>query len=128
MVDSFLFDPSTEEGVQFPFVFPDDWNNGTITYEVYWDGAATASGTAVWGVKGGSLDNDDAIDTALGSEVTVTDTLLAVGDLHISPTSSAVTIAGSPADGDYCIFQVVCKTSGTIAVDTKLMGIMIHWS
>ena len=60
--------------------------------------------------------------------VEVTDTLLAVGDLHISPTSAAVTIAGSPADADYCIFQVVCKTSGSIAVDTKLMGIMIHWS
>ena len=127
-IDSYAFDASTEEGVQFKMTMPDNWDLGTIKVKVYWDAKATASGTAVWGISAGALGDSDVIDTALGTEITTTDTLLTVGDNHIAPATTAITIAGSPALGELCIFQVVCKTSGTIAVDTLLMGISIQYS
>ena len=128
MIDSYAFDSTTEEGVQFKFAMPTDWDLGTVTYEIYWDAKATASGTAIWGVRGRAYADSDAIDQAWGDEVTVTDTLLTVGDVHISPTSTAVTLAGTPAEPDLCIFQIVGKVAETIAVDTLLMGIMIHYT
>lgn len=127
MIDSFAFDASTEEGVQFKINMPDEWDLGTIKYKIYWDAKATASGTGVWGVKAGALSNDDAIDAALGTEISVTDTLLAVGDVHVAPASTALTVGGTPALEDMTVFQVVCKISGTIAVDTLLMGIAIQY-
>ena len=125
--DYYAFDASTEEGVNFKLSMPDAWNRSTIKARFYWDAAATASGTAVWGIRAGALSDSDAIDSALGTEVTVSDTLLTVGDVHISDATAAVTVGGSPALHDMVVFQVVCKTSGTIAVDTHLLGVKIQY-
>lgn len=127
MIDYLAFDSTTEEGVQFKMMMPDEWDRSTIKLKFFWDAAATASGTVIWGVKAGALSNDDAIDAALGTQITVTDTLLAVGDMHISPATAAVTVGGTPALEDMIIFQVVATTGGTIAVDQFLMGIAIQY-
>ena len=127
MIDYLAFDSTTEEGVQFKMMIPDEWDLSTIKFKFFWDAAATASGTVVWGVRAGALSDSDAIDAALGTEVTVTDTLLTVGDMHISPATAAVTVGGTPALADMIIFQVVAKTSGTIAVDQFLMGVAIQY-
>ena len=127
MIDYLAFDQATEEGAQFKMMMPDEWDRSTIKLKVFWDAAATASGTVIWGVKAGALSNDDAIDAALGTQVTVTDTLLAVGDMHISPATAAVTVGGTPALEDMIIFQIVATTGGTIAVDQFLMGISIQY-
>jgi hypothetical protein len=127
MIDYLAYDSSTEEGAQFKLPMPDEWDRGTIKVKFYWDAAATASGTCVWGISAGSYSDSDAIDAALGTEVTVTDTLLTVGDVHISDATAAVTVGGSPALEDLIVFQVVAKTSGTIAVDQFLMGVAIQY-
>ena len=127
MIDYLAFDSTTEEGVQFKMMMPDEWDRSTIKLKFFWDAAVTASGTVIWGVKAGALSNDDAIDAALGTQITVTDTLLAVGDMHISPATAAVTVGGTPALEDMIIFQVVATTGGTIAVDQFLMGIAIQY-
>lgn len=127
MIDYLAFDSTTEEGAQFKFMMPDEWDRGTIKVKFFWDAAATASGTCVWGIKAGALSNDDPIDAALGTEVSVTDTLLAVGDMHVSPATAAVTVGGTPALEDMIVMQVVAKTTGTIAVDQFLMGVAIQY-
>lgn len=127
MIDYLAFDSSTEEGVQFKMMMPDEWDRSTIKLKFYWDGAVTASGTVIWGVKAGALSDDDAIDAALGTQVTVTDTLLAVGDMHVSPATAAITVGGAPELEDMIIFQVVATTGGTISVDQLLMGVGIQY-
>lgn len=127
MIDYLSFDSTTEEGVQFKMMMPDEWDLSTIKFKFYWDAAATASGTVIWGVKAGSYSDSDPIDAALGTQITVTDTLLAVGDVHISPATAAVTVGGTPALEDMIIFQIVATTGGTIAVDQFLMGVSIQY-
>lgn len=131
MQEYYLFDSTTEEAVQFSINMPDDWDLGTIKYKVYWDAStgASAADTVSWGVKAGALSNDDAIDQALGSQVVVNDVVIAVGDLHISPASAALTIGGTPTLGDLCIFQVVRNVSGTddMTEDAKLLGVSIQY-
>ena len=122
------FDSSTQEFAQFQVSMPRKWNNGTITAEVYWT-AALGSGGVVFGLSGGAYSNDDALTVALGTAQTMTDTLLATNDLHITPTSSAITLAGSPADSDMLVFQLSrnpADGSDTLPNDAKVLGITLH--
>ena len=127
--DHFAFDAATEESVYVQFELPQDYKDGSvIRWGVNWDAVATASGTAVFGLSGGAFGNDEALSTALGTERTVTDTLLAVGDRHRSPNdTTGITLAGSPIAGDWVQLKLVVKTSGTIAVDVLFLGLQLQF-
>lgn len=127
MVDQLAFDSSTEEGAQFPWRMPQDWDLGTVTAKFHWDGAAAATGTVIWGIRGRAYGNSAAIDQAFGTQITVTDTLITVGDVHLTPVTAAITLAGTPNVNDYIIFQIVATTGGTISVDQLLMGVTIQY-
>lgn len=124
------FDTTTQEFAQFTVAFPKGWNEGTVTFVPYWT-AASGSGGVVWGLAGVALSNDDAIDTAFGTAQTSTDTLITALDVHVGPESSAITIAGTPAEGDICYFQInrtVSDGGDTLGVDAKLIGIKLIYT
>lgn len=126
-IQSLDFDQTTQEFAQFQISLPRNWNNGTVTAKVYWT-AASGSGGVVWGISGGAYSDDDALTVALGTAQTCTDTLISTNDLHISPVSSAITLAGTPADSDFLAFQIsrnVSDGSDTLSGDAKLLGILI---
>jgi hypothetical protein len=123
------FDTTTEENAQFSYVFPKSWNLGTITYAVHWTGLAAGAGGVTWGIKAVAVSNDDTIDVAFGTQVDVDDTFIAIEDLHISPTSTALTIGGTPADADQIYFniaRVVGDANDTRAADANLLGITLY--
>ena len=132
-LDYFLFDGATEEGVQFTIAMPDEWDRSTIKAKFYWDastGASAADGVT-WGISAQALSNDDAIDTAFGASVDTDDVVIAVGDLHVSPASAAVTVSGTPALGDMCVFEVtrvVGDAQDDMTEDAKLLGVMIQYN
>lgn len=123
-IQSLDFDQTTQEHAQFTISLPRNWNNGTVTAKFYWT-AASGSGTVTWGIQGGAYSNDDALTTALGTAQTVTDTLIAANDLHISDATSAITLAGTPADADFLAFQIYRDISDTLSADAKLLGVVI---
>jgi len=125
--DALAFDASTEESATFQFRLPEDYAGGTIKFSVDWDAVATASGTAVFGLSARAYADSDPLNAALGSEITVTDTLNAVEDQNKSPNSAALTIAGTPVAGELCKFKIAVKTSGTIAVDVLLLNVQIQY-
>ena len=56
------FDASTDEFAQFSVAFPKSWNEGTVTYQVYWTPASTNTGDCIFalqGVGGGVKDTND---------------------------------------------------------------------
>ena len=129
-VQSLDFDQTTQEFAQMQFVMPRNWNNGTITATVYWT-AASGSGGVVWGVSGGAYSNDDALTVAFGTAQTVSDTFIAANDLHITSTSSAITLAGTPADADFIAIQISrnpADGSDTLNADAKLLGIRVTFT
>jgi len=123
------FDNATEERAFWGTVLPLNWSGGTVTATFYWTNAGGgAAETVVWGIKALALGNDDAIDTAYGAEVTVSDTWIAQGDLHISAESAAITIGGTPAAGELVIFNVGRKVaSDDLAGDARLLSVRIHY-
>lgn len=127
-IDTKAFDKDTEEACYVTFQLPEDYNGGVLRWRVDWDALATASGTAVWGLSGGAYGNSDALSTSLGSERTISDTLLSVGDMHKSPNdATGITLAGTPLAGEFVILKIVLKTSSTIAVDVLGLNLQLQY-
>jgi hypothetical protein len=125
--DELLFDPGANEYSQALHILPNIYNNSTITVRFYWT-ASSGSGDVVWGVQGRALANDDALDSAFGTAQTVTDTLLAANDMHITSATSAVTLGGTPAANTPIQFQIyrdAVAVGDTLAVDARLLGVEI---
>jgi hypothetical protein len=127
MIRGYDFDTSTAEAIQIAFPFPKQWNEGTITFRVFWT-AASGSGGVAFSLRGRAASDDDAMDGSWGTAITVTDSLITANDMHVSAESAAVTIGGSPAVGDMIFLELqreVANGSDTLAVDARVMCIEI---
>jgi len=123
------FDASTNEFAQFLFPMPKSWNEGTVTAQFIWEAGGT--GNVVWGIQGVALSDDDVIDAAFGTAQTVTDGVTATTDVMQSAFTSAITIGGTPAEGDLVCFQVyrdAASGSDTLASDAKLIAIRLNFT
>ena len=130
MYDHLNYDASTIESAWANFVLPDEWNYGTVKAKVYWDCLATGANDVVWSVGLEAVGNHDVIDHTISTAQTVTDTVLSVGDVHISDATPAITVDGSPAIGDLIFIQLkrVANDAGdTLAVDAKFLGVMLQY-
>jgi hypothetical protein len=127
------FDSSTAEYAQFSVGMPKSWNGGTVTASFYWTHATAVSTDVIWGIQGVCVSDNDTIDTAYGASQTVTDTFHNTAeDLAVTATTGAITLAGSPADGDLAFFRVFrhASTGGdtTDSTDARLLGVKIHYT
>lgn len=131
-VKTLNFDPSSQEYAQFEVFMPKSWDRSTIAYAIVWAHNATATNFGVvWSLQGVAVGNDDTFDVAYGTAVNVTDTGGTTADMYLSPTSSAVTIGGSPAVGDVVVFRVsrvAANGSDTLAIDAGLVGVVIYYT
>jgi hypothetical protein len=123
------FDASTEERCFWNVVLPDNYGGGTVTAVFYWTNAAGQSGEdVVWGIKARAYANDNPLDAAYGTEVTVADDWIAQNDVHVSAATAAITIGGSPAGGQYFVFNVGRKVaSDDLTGDARLLSVKIEY-
>jgi len=126
------FDASTDEFAQFSVAFPKSWNEGTITYQVYWTPGSTNTGDCIFGLQGVACGDSDTIDVAYGTAVNVTDAGIGtVEDQQITAESGAVTIAGSPAAGELTYFQLFRDANAggdTFSADARVLGVKIFFT
>lgn len=122
------FDQTTLEVAQFVIGMPKSWNEGTVTFASYWTASAGTPGQTVdWFMAGAAVSNDDTLNASMGTAQGSADTLIATSDLHIGPESSAITLSGSPAEGDLVLFQFGRNPANDdLAADARLIGIMLH--
>jgi hypothetical protein len=126
------FDATSDEHAQFQIAFPKSWNEGTITFQVYWTTTASDTDGVAWGLQGVAVSDNDTIDVAYGTAVVVTDDALgAAEDQCVTAESSAVTIAGTPAVNDICYFRIfrdVSDSNDDMTEDARLIGIRIFFT
>lgn len=126
------FDGTTAEYAQFAVAMPAQWDEGTVTYQVFWTVTAAVTTTVSWNLQGVAVSNDDTIDVAYGTAIEVEDTgLNASNDLHVSAESGAVTIAGTPAAGDVCYFRIYrnpADANDNMTQDARLIGVKLFWT
>lgn len=105
--DYIAFDASTRQHTYFQWTFPGGWDEGTITFSLRWTNTGGGSAETIdFDLKAVALGDDDALDASWGASANVTDTFLAQNDKHITVESGALTIGGSPAEGDEIHFDL----------------------
>jgi hypothetical protein len=123
------FDASADEHAHFNIAFPKSWDEGTVTFQVWWQSTATDTDGVAWGLQAIALSDNDVGDTAWGTAVVVTDDSQgAAGEILVSAESSAVTIGGTPAEGDvvyFRIFRDVSDANDDMTEDARLIGVKI---
>jgi hypothetical protein len=126
------FDASTDEFAQFSVAFPKSWNEGTVTYQVFWTPSNTDTGNCIFGLQGVAVGDDDTIDVVYGTAVDITDAGIGVvKDQQVSAVSSAITIAGSPAVDQQTYFQLYRDANAggdTFTGDARVLGIKIFFT
>jgi hypothetical protein len=128
----FDFDASTKQYTQFTIAMPKSWNEGTLTYQVYWSPSTTNTGDCIFGLQGVACADGDTIDVAYGTAIEVTDAGIGtVEDQQITSESSAMTVAGSPAAGEQSYFQLyrdAADGSDTFTGESRVLGIKLFFT
>ena len=126
------FDASTAQYAQFAIAMPKSWNLGTVTYQVFWSPSTTNTGNCIFGLQGVSCSEGDTADVAFGTAQEVTDAGIGtVEDVQMTSASSAMTIAGSPADDDQTFFQLyrdAADGSDTFTGEARVLGIKLFYT
>jgi hypothetical protein len=125
MLETLDFDTTTQEHATFRRKLPKSWDEGTITFIPHWTAdSGTVSNTVEFGLQAVAVSNDDALDATWGTGQVSNDALIATGDHHVGPESSAITIGGTPAEGDIILFRVYRNVANdNLAADARLLGI-----
>jgi hypothetical protein len=118
--------------VHFQVAMPKGWDEGTVTYQVWWSSTATDTDGVAWGLQAVALSDNEAIDASWGTAVVVTDDAQsAAGEVYVTSASAAVTIAGTPAEGDVVFFRLfrdVSDANDDMTEDARLIGIKLFYT
>lgn len=125
------FDGTTAEFAQFSLGFPKKWDKGTVAYRARWAKTGADTDGVAWTLQGVAQADDDPINVAFGSIVTVIDYGSGIArDMLISDESTAVTIAGSPGDDEHVYFRFgrdPTNGSDVATEDAELIGIDLFY-
>jgi hypothetical protein len=128
----FDFDASTKQYTQFTVAMPKSWDLGTVTYQVFWSPSTTNTGNCIFGLQGVACGDSDTIDVAYGTAIEVTDAGIGtVEDQQVTSESSAMTIAGSPADDQQTYFQLyrdAADGSDTFTGEARVLGLKLFFT
>jgi len=125
------FDTGSDEHAQFQIGFPKSWNEGTVTYRIFWTSVATDTDGVAWALQGVSVANDGTIDVVYGTAIVVTDdNISAAEDCLVTVTSGSVTIASAAVDTMtfFRIFRDVSDANDDMAEDARLIGAQIFYT
>lgn len=126
------FDASADEHAHFNIAMPKSWNEGTITFQVWWTTSATDTDGVAWGLQAVAVSDNEAIDASWGTPVVVTDDAQGAAlEMLVSAESSAVTIGGTPSAGDLVFFRIfrdISDANDDMSEDARLISIKIIYT
>jgi len=130
---AFAFAAGTDQSIEFFYTFPKRWNKGTVTAKFHY-GNLIANNDVVWEIKAIAVSDGDDISGAAsyGTAITLTDTVTATAnEMQITAETSVITIGGTPANNDFCVFRVSrlgADVGDTHTLQVDLMGVEIFYT
>lgn len=123
------FDTATDENITFLWHPPEEWDASTVTFALVWTNQTGASAQTIdFDLAGRSYADNDAIDQAPGTAQNTTDTWIAQNDIHISDFSSAITLAGTPLQGQPNIFKLTRDTTADdMTGDAEILAVILRY-
>lgn len=117
---------------RFLLPMPKSWDEGTLQFR--WRGVVPSGGgssqTGVFSLAGRAFGDGDAFSASFGTAQDSSSTWAADNSMMVGGLSSAITLAGSPADNDLVIFELTRSASGTLgaSVQVSLLAIDILYT
>lgn len=126
------FDAAADEHAHFHIAFPKSWDEGTVTFQVWWTTTATDTDGVAWALQAVAVSDNEAADASWGTAVVVTDDAQgAASEILVSAESGPVTVGGTPAAGDICFFRLfrdVGDANDDMTEDARLIGIKLFYT
>ena len=125
------FDASTDQYAQFSVAFPKSWNEGTITYQVYWTPSSTNTANCQFGMQAVGCGDGDTIDISFGTPVKLIDAGIGtVEDQQVSVVSGALTVKNVAADTltYFQFFRDAADGADTFTGEARLLGVKIFYT
>lgn len=126
------FDDTVAEYGHFNVKMPKSWDQGTVTFFVVWESAATGTEGIAWGLEAVAFADGDTIDAAYGTAVYVIDNAqTSAAKRYITAESGAVTIGGSPGADEIVEFRISrdpTNGSDNLGVDGLLVGVQLIYT
>lgn len=129
-MDAFGFDSATSEQVQF-VGYLEHWGAGTIKCRASWTyaGSPSPATNVQWGFAARAFADDDAHNQAFGTPQVISDACIAAGDCHVTDKTPAITVAGTPANGQRLQLKVYRDVANDdMAADAKLIGVWVEYT
>lgn len=127
--DRLLFDATTSESAWFKVTMPPHWDNGSFRALVNWE-ADSGSGGVAFGISARACKDGAVIDSTMGTEVVVTDTLVLAGSAQNSPTFFTITPSGSTdriTEVFFKLRRIPSNAADTLAVDAGVRSLLLQW-
>lgn len=127
------FDASSDEFAFWgPIMMPANYDGGVMTAIFYWTTTATDTDGVAWAIQLLSLDDNDAIDTAWGTAVVVTDDAQsAAGEVLITAATGDITPGGTASAPELLFVRVyrdVSDGNDDMTEDARLMGVKLLYT
>lgn len=126
------FDPNSVQYAWCWIPTPKSYNASTLTARFNWTHPATTTNFGVvWQIEILSIADTDAIDTAVGTAVTVTDTGGTTQSFYQSAVTAAITPSNSASKQDWLAIRISRKAdngSDTLAVNAHLIGVEFYYT
>jgi len=124
---------ASDQKHEFGLIMPMNYNGGTVTGKaVFYVPSSTdaSSHTVIFGLQGVAIASGGTADTAYGTaqEVTYTVASSIAGKIITTDAIAAMTIAGSPAGGNWHQFRTYRKGSDTYTGDLILLGWILNYT
>lgn len=116
----------------FSLVLPSDYDGGSLTYRVLWTANSTSTNSVVWVLRGTTIADDESLDAAFGTAISVIDANKSSAyDMNITAESSALTLGGTPAAGKMAFFSIhrdPTNGSDTLAATARLISVVLTYT
>lgn len=123
------FATGSATSAQFQVAFPKRWDEGTVTFQVFWSTQSADTGTVEWDLQGVAMGSTESIDVAYGTAVTVSGAAQGINNLVVTAESAAVTIAGTPGEDNMTFFKITRDgVTDTHTGSAQLIGVKIFWT
>tara|TARA_R110000824_G_scaffold149861_6_gene320262 strand:- start:1387 stop:1866 length:480 start_codon:yes stop_codon:yes gene_type:complete len=124
------FANGSDSYAQFQVAFPEEWDEGVVTFQAFWSVAAVVTTGVAIALQGVSVPDGSTID-GYGTAVVVTDNAISSTESSfVTDESEALTIASAGAGSitHFQAFRDVSDGNDDMTQDLKLLGIKVFYT
>ena len=130
-VRALAFDQTTPESAQFSIAFPNRWNRGAISCQIFWTTEDPNANNVYWNIHATALDVTESFNIAFPAVVEIIGANGVAANLLNRSAETALTVDNGPQDGGVVFFRIARDANNggdTLASDALLLGVKVFYT